>query len=87
MFGGHTSSLPGGGTVHLYRDSWVHATVRALSTFLSALMLSVPLGGLSKVDDRSVSVTAVAICSAVLAMLLAVGTSCRDHEIIVAVSA
>ncbi|KAK0742669.1 hypothetical protein B0T18DRAFT_413480 [Schizothecium vesticola] len=87
MFGGHASSLPGDGTIHIYKDSWVHATVRALSTFLSALILSVPLGGLSKVDDRSVSVTVVAVCSTVLAMLLAVGTRCRDHEIIVAVSA
>lgn len=65
----------------------VRVAMHGVLTFILSLTLLVPLLILAFVVDRRLIVIVTASCSIVLAIMLATLTQCRDHEIIVAVSA
>ena len=80
-------SVSQSGRMHLYDDAKVRLIVRVLLTVVSSTLLLVPVGILSRIDDRPTVVVVVALCCILMAVVMAVGTACRDHEIIMAASA
>jgi hypothetical protein len=85
--GGKVIQLPSGGKLHVWDNSMVRLAMRGILTFITSLTLLVPLVVLAFVVDRRLVVLITASCSVVLAIILAMLTQCRDHEIIMAVSA
>ncbi len=75
------------GRLHLYDDAKVQLLVRVLLTMVSSTLLLVPVGILSRIEDRPTVVVVVALCCILVAVVMAAGTACRDHEIILAASA
>ncbi|GAB1317937.1 hypothetical protein MFIFM68171_08147 [Madurella fahalii] len=86
-FGGRTVPVSHTGKIYLYDDDNVRLIMRAVVTATSSILLLVPIGILSTVEDRSTIITIVALCCTAMAVVMAVATACRDHEIIMAVSA
>jgi hypothetical protein len=60
---------------------------RAILTLITSMVLLIPVVVLSFIGEKSQAVVTVAICTALIAVILAVATDCRNHEIIMAVSA
>ncbi|KAK4159584.1 hypothetical protein QBC43DRAFT_326937 [Cladorrhinum sp. PSN259] len=87
IFGGRTISVSQTGKLHLYDDDNVRLILRAFLTAISSVLLLVPIGILSMVENRQTVIGIVALCCTVMAVVMAVATACRDHEIIMAVSA
>ncbi|KAK3305921.1 uncharacterized protein B0T15DRAFT_214554 [Chaetomium strumarium] len=86
-FGGRTVPVSRTGALHLYSDDSVRLLLRAFLTATSSILLLVPIGILSTVEDKSTVVIVVALCCIAVAVVMAVATESRDHEIIMAVSA
>ncbi|KAK2743241.1 hypothetical protein FQN57_004930 [Myotisia sp. PD_48] len=85
--GGKRIALPKGGTLLLFDDSMVQRVHRAVLTILMSLVLLIPIIILASIEGERTVAIAVALCTAGMAVLLAVVTDCRDHEIIMAASA
>jgi len=85
--GGKRIQLANGGWLHLYDDNKIRILLRALVTLVSSIVLLIPVVVLSTIDNKRRAVLGVALCTAIMAVVLAVGTDCRDHEIIFAASA
>lgn len=85
--GGKVICLPRSGKLHVWDDSLVRLAMRGVLTLIFSLTLLVPLLILAFVEQRNLIVAVTASGSALLALMLATLTQCRDHEIIVAVSA
>lgn len=65
----------------------IRLAMRGVLTFILSLTLLIPLLTLAYVADRRLISAVTASCCILLAIILATLTQCRDHEIIVAVSA
>lgn len=65
----------------------IRLAMRCLLTFILSLTLLIPLLTLAYIVNRLLIIAITASCSISLAIILATLTQCRDHEIIVAVSA
>lgn len=74
-------------TLHVWDDALVRMAMHGALTLILSLTLLVPLLVLAFVEDRRLVVAVTVAGSILLAVVLASLTECRNHEVIVAVSA
>jgi hypothetical protein len=76
-----------GGTLYTYNDEAVATVVRVVLTILTAALLIIPIIVLYFFRTGANALTVVTVCTVAVAVLIALSTDCRNHEILMAAAA
>lgn len=76
-----------GGTLYTYNDEAIATVVRVVLTTLTAALLIIPIIVLYFFRKGANALIVVTICTVAVAVLIALSTDCRNHEILMAAAA
>lgn len=76
-----------GGTLYTYNDEAVATVVRVVLTILTAALLILPIIVLYFFRTGASALIVVTVCTVAVAVLIALSTDCRNHEILMAAAA
>lgn len=76
-----------GGTLYTYNDEAVETVVRVVLTILTAALLILPIIVLYFYRTGASALIVVTVCTVAVAVLIALSTDCRNHEILMAAAA
>jgi hypothetical protein len=76
-----------GGTLYTYNDEAIATVVRVVLTILTAALLIIPIIVLYFFRTGANALTVVTVCTVAVAVLIALSTDCRNHEILMAAAA
>lgn len=86
-FGGSLIQYSSKGTLYVYNDGLICRIVRVIITICSAIILIIPIIALHFVQSRTQALIGVALGTTLVALGMALGTDCRDHEVLMAACA
>ncbi|KAL4747886.1 hypothetical protein BDW72DRAFT_181625 [Aspergillus terricola var. indicus] len=84
---GGTIEFDHGGVLYTYNDEAIATIVRVLLTVLTSVLLIVPIIILYFFRTGANALTVVTVCTVAVAVLIALSTDCRNHEILMAAAA
>jgi hypothetical protein len=82
--GGRKTNLPDGGVLYTWNDGKIRRIVRGVITLVTTILMVIPIVVLYFTAHGYQSLIVVAVCTAAVAMLMALATDCRNHEILTA---
>jgi hypothetical protein len=85
--GGKRVNFSGGGVLYTYDDDKIRRVVRGIITLVTAIFLVLPIIVLYFVKGGYEALVVVVVCTTAVAVVMAITTDCRNHEIMMAAAA